>query len=111
MNTNQMDRWTGPPVKQVVWKAVLEFTNRRANVEFTNQDIKSICLRRYPNFKERNVEAQIISDCVNHPSRDHHYTKNVEYTESLKSAKSVKSASIRDSDDELRYVAFTTPLM
>ena len=73
MNTNQMDRWAGPPVKQVVWEAVLEFTNGDANVEFTNQDIKSICLRRYPNFKERNVEAQVISDCVNHPSRDHHY--------------------------------------
>lgn len=73
MNTNRTDRWTGTPVKQVVWEAVLEFTNGDANVVFTNKDIKSIYLKKYPNFKERNVEAQIISDCVNHPSRDHHY--------------------------------------
>lgn len=73
MNTNQMDRWTGPPVKQVVSEATLEFTNGHENIVFTNQDIKSVCLRRYPNFKERNVEAHIISDCVNHPSRYHHY--------------------------------------
>jgi hypothetical protein len=70
MNTN---RWTGPAVKEVVWQAVLEYTNGDATVEFTNADIKLVCLRMYPNFKERNVEAQIISDCVNHPSRDHHY--------------------------------------
>ena len=70
MNT---DRWVGPPVKQVVWEAVLEFTKGDANIVFTNQDIKSVCLRRYLNFKERNVAAQIISDCVNHFSRDHHY--------------------------------------
>ena len=70
MNT---DRWTGPPVKQVVWEAVLEFTRGDVNVVFTNKDIKLVCLRKYPNFKERNVEAQIISDCVNHRSRDHHY--------------------------------------
>lgn len=70
MNTN---RWTGPPVKEVVWQAVQEFTKGDATVEFTNADIKSVCLRMYPNFKERNVEAQIISDCVNHPSRDYHY--------------------------------------
>ena len=70
MNTG---RWTGVRVKEVVWEAVLEVTNGDATVIFALKDIKSVCLRRYPNFKERNVESQIISDCVNHPSRDHHY--------------------------------------
>ena len=40
MHTNRTDRWTGPPVKQVIWEAVLEFTNGDANVVFTNADIK-----------------------------------------------------------------------
>ena len=71
--TSQTSRWSGDkPVKQVVWEAVGELTQGKTNVEFTIEGVTTIIQRRYPNFKETTVGAQIAAACVNHPSRHHH---------------------------------------
>lgn len=60
------------PVREVVWRAVQEFTQGRTNVEFTIRDITAIILRREPEFNRSTVNGQIIAGTVNHPSRHHH---------------------------------------
>jgi len=66
-------RWSGDkPVKQVVWEAVLEFTNKDKNIIFSPKDITQIILKKYPTFNKSTIGCQIIADCVNHTSR-HHY--------------------------------------
>ena len=63
-------RWSGDKsVKQVVWDAVQEFTGRDADIEFAIKDLKPVILDKHPDFKMRNVDAEIASGCVNHPSR------------------------------------------
>lgn len=66
-------RWSGDIlVREVVWRAVREFTQDRTDVEFTIRDITAIILRREPNFKKETVNGQITAGTVNHPSRRHH---------------------------------------
>lgn len=66
-------RWSGDiPVREVVWRAVQEFTEGRTDVEFTIRDITAIILRREPDFNRSTVNGQIIAGTVNHPSRHHH---------------------------------------
>ena len=63
-------RWSGDlPVKEVVWKAVQEYTQNNRDVEFTIRDITAIILRREPNFKKNTVGCQITADCVNCDAR------------------------------------------
>ena len=74
MQTRVTDRWSGPiPVNQVVWEAVLDFTDGDAGVEFAIKDIEPVTLRNYPDFKVSNVGAEITAGCVNSASR-HHYS-------------------------------------
>ncbi|MYC75304.1 hypothetical protein F4X10_05955 [Candidatus Poribacteria bacterium] len=76
MPTELTERWSGPiPVNQIVWEAGLAFTGGDAGIEFAIKDIKSITLKKYPNFKENNVEPEINIYCVNSPSR-HRYSGN-----------------------------------
>lgn len=76
MKTKVTDRWSGPiPVNQVVWKAALDFTGGDTDIEFAIKDIKSIALKKYPNFKESNVVPEINTYCVNSLSR-HYYSGN-----------------------------------
>ena len=70
MQTNS--RWSGPPVREVVWEAVQEFTGGDVNVEFAIKDIEAVALERYPDFKVSNVGAEITAGCVNSASRHHH---------------------------------------
>ena len=65
-------RWSGPPVREVVWEAVLYFTGGDVNVEFAIKDIKAIILRKYPDFNVRTIGSQIRAGCVNSTSRHHH---------------------------------------
>ncbi len=66
-------RWSGEkPVKQVVWEAVIEFTNKDKTKVFSPKDIAQIILKKYPTFNKSTIGCQIIADCVNHTSR-HHY--------------------------------------
>ena len=65
-------RWSGPPVREVVWEAVQDFTGGDVNVEFAIKDIEAVALERYPDFKVSNVGAEITAGCVNSASRHHH---------------------------------------
>lgn len=72
-SSSPQSRWSGEkPVKQVVWEAVEQFTNRNRDCIFAPKDIIAVVLKKYPSFNRSTVGCQIISDCVNHTSR-HHY--------------------------------------
>ena len=71
MQTNS--RWSGPPVRDVVWEAVQRFTGGDVDVEFAIKDIKQVALEMYPDFKVSNVGPEIAAGCVNSASR-HHYS-------------------------------------
>ena len=60
------------PVKQVVWEAVQEFTGGDADIEFAIKDLKPVISDKHPDFKMANVGAEVVSGCVNHPSRHYH---------------------------------------
>ena len=68
----QTPRWSGEPVRQIVWEAVQELTQSDKDITFAPKDITAAILKKHPNFKESNVGPEIISGCVNHSSR-HHY--------------------------------------
>ena len=70
MQTNS--RWSGPPVKDVVWEAVQDFTGGDVNIEFAIKDIEAVALKKYPDFKVSNVGVEITAGCVNSASRHHH---------------------------------------
>ncbi len=71
-------RWSGDiPVKEVVWKAVQEYTQNNKDVEFTIRDIREFILRREPDFNRRTVGYQITADCVNSDARIY-YSGNVD---------------------------------
>ena len=72
MNT-RIERWTGTPVKEVVWKAVLKFTIGDGNVEFAPRQISELILEDSPKFKVSNVGCELRADCVNNPKRHEHY--------------------------------------
>ena len=70
---SQTSRWSGDKaVNQVVWEAVQELTQGKIDVEFAIKEVKTIILKKYPDFNENTINAQITADCVNHPSRRHH---------------------------------------
>ena len=75
MQTNA--RWSGPPVRKVVWEAVQHFTGGNVDVEFAIKDIKRVALEMYPDFKVSNVEPEIAAGCVNSQSR-HHYSPDID---------------------------------
>ena len=70
MQTNS--RWSGPPVREVVWEAVQRFTGGDVDVEFAIKDIKLVVLEKYPGFNVSTIGAQIAAGCVNGGSRRHH---------------------------------------
>lgn len=72
MQTNS--RWSGPPVREVVWEAVQRFTDGDVDVEFAIKDIKPVVLEKYPGFNVRTIGAQIAAGCVNGGSRQYHPT-------------------------------------
>ena len=62
-----------PPVKQVVYNAVLELTGGDTTIIFTNKEVKELISSQNPDFKTSNVDAELRADCVNNPARDRHY--------------------------------------
>ena len=75
MQTNS--RWSGPPVREVVWEAVQRFTGGDIAIEFAIKDIEQVALEMYPDFKVSNVGAEITAGCVNSASR-HHYSPDID---------------------------------
>ena len=65
-------RWSGPPVREVVWEAVQDFTGGDVNIEFAVKDIKAIILKKYPDFNVNTIGSQIMAQCANSASRRHH---------------------------------------
>ena len=60
------------PVRQVVWEAIQAFVAGDLTRTFTPKDIAEVILKRYPSFNRSTINCQIITDCVNHPSRGHY---------------------------------------
>ena len=70
-------RWSGPPVREVVWEAVQRFTGGDVAIEFAIKDIEQVALEMYPDFNVSNVGPEITAGCVNSPSR-HHYSPDID---------------------------------
>lgn len=74
-------RWNEPKlVADVVYEAVLEFTNGNPDKIFTSSDIKPLVLKQFPDFKTTTLMCNIYAHCVGHPSR-HHYSGRKDYYE------------------------------
>lgn len=58
--------------QRVVYKAVLEITKGRKDVEFEIKEVKELISQKYPDFNLRSVESRMIKDSVNHDSHKHH---------------------------------------
>ena len=71
-NASQIMRWSGEPVRDVVFKAVQELTGGDINVEFAPKEISTIILKKYPDFNTRTVRRQLIAGCPNLTSHRHH---------------------------------------
>lgn len=71
-NASQIMRWSGEPVREVVFKAVQELTGGDINVEFAPKEISTIILKKYPDFNTRTVRRQLIAGCPNLTSHRHH---------------------------------------
>jgi hypothetical protein len=67
------ERWVEDvPVREVVRQAVQEFTHGALQRVFTPKEIIDVILKTYPTFNKSTARCQIVSDCVNHPSRRHY---------------------------------------
>ena len=70
LNSETKRQWKR--VRRTVWEAVEELTKGQIDFEFAPKDVTSHISAKDPMFKLSNVSAQLIADCVNHPSRHHH---------------------------------------
>lgn len=71
-------RWSGSKtVKQIVWENVEEFTKKDSCISFQPKEIVQLIHTKNPEIKRTTICCQIISDCVNHPSR-HHYPGGID---------------------------------
>ena len=66
-------------MSQVVRESVRELTRGKTKVEFAIKEVTAVILKKYPNFNQNTVNAQITADTVNHPSRHHHSTPGNRY--------------------------------
>ena len=72
-------RWTEPPVKEVVYNAVLELTGGDTTVIFTNGEVIDLISKQDPDFRTSNVGCELRADCVNNPKRDRHFPDRINY--------------------------------
>ena len=77
-NASQITRWSGKPVRDVVFEAVQELTGKDTNIEFAPKDVSKLISKKYPDFKSSNVGPELTAGCPNHPSY-HHYSGNHKY--------------------------------
>ena len=71
-NTSQITRWSGEPVRDVVFKAVQELTGKDTNIEFSPKEVSTLILQKYPGFKVSNVGTELTAGSPNHSSYHHH---------------------------------------
>ena len=71
-NASQIMRWSGEPVRDVVFKAVKELTEGDINVEFIPKQVSTLISQKYPDFKLSNVGPELTAGCPNLPSYRHH---------------------------------------
>jgi len=66
-------QWSGDKgVRAVVQEAAQEFTRGDVNIEFTQKNIATLILEKYPDFNKNTIGAQIIAGCPNHGSYRYH---------------------------------------
>jgi len=72
-NINVNERWNEPiKIKTVISNAVSKLTGGRKDFSFTTGDIYNELIKEYPVIKKNTVGCQIIQNCVNHTSRKHY---------------------------------------
>ncbi|PMC34566.1 hypothetical protein CJ195_22395 [Bacillus sp. UMB0899] len=72
-NGKNTERWSkSVKVKEVIYKAVLNFTKQDPKKAFAPVDIYNEIIKEYPDINRSTVGCQLIQDCVNHTSRKHY---------------------------------------
>ena len=71
-NASQIMRWSGEPVRDVVFKAVQELTGGNTNTEFAPKQVSTLISQKSPDFKLGNVGPELTAGCPNHRSYHHH---------------------------------------
>jgi len=68
-----LERWSHPEkVKDIIINAIKEKTKDNYSITFTPSDIIEIIVKQYPDMNKNTARCQIISNCVNHPSRKYY---------------------------------------
>ena len=100
-------RWSGDKsAREVVRDAVRELTQDKTDVEFAIKDVISVIHKTDSTFKKSTTGAQIIQDCVNHPSRRHHTSAKHNYYWRVETGKyrlfDPEKDKIEDLDDSIQ---------
>jgi len=67
------ERWSHPvKVKDVIVDAIKAITKGDYSIKFTPVEVIESVLKKYPDMNKNTVRCQIISNCVNHPSRKYY---------------------------------------
>lgn len=104
---SQASRWSGDKTaRDIVRDAVRELTQDKTDVEFTIKDVISVIHKTDSTFKKSTTGAQIIQDCVNHPSRKHHSSQKHNYYWRVEKGKyrlyDPEKDKIEDKDDSIQ---------
>jgi hypothetical protein len=72
--------WSGDkPASEVICETVQRILSQPGKETFTPSEVYREILKTYPDFNRGTNNAQIIADCVNHPSRKHYPGKKPDY--------------------------------
>ncbi len=67
------ERWSRPiKVRDVIIDAIKEITKGDYSIKFTPVDVIKVVLEKYPEMNKNTVRCQVISNCINHPSRKYY---------------------------------------
>jgi hypothetical protein len=74
------ERWSGDePVRVVIKKAVDRIIENKTSGEFSTKEVMGLVISEYPNFNKSSIRCQLYADCVNHSSRKHYKSGQMDY--------------------------------
>jgi hypothetical protein len=73
-------RWSGDKTaSEVIYETAQSLLDERDKDTFSPSEVYYEILKTYPDFNRATTNAQIIADCVNHPSRKHYQSTAHDY--------------------------------
>lgn len=77
---SKTERWNGnEPIRVVVRKIVDNILLNKVDGIFTMKEVIDEALKEYPDFNKSSIRCLLYSDCVNHSSRKHYKSRQMDY--------------------------------